>query len=127
MVLPFIAGAVATDVPVCSDMSADILKRGGSGVDAAITGMLCVGVVHAESSGIGGGGFMVIRHTNASVYTINFRETAPSASTVDMYHSNGSLSRLVGNKLSKCNVQTSELFQSKGLVICLSMSQYAIG
>lgn len=49
-----IVGAVATDVPLCSEMAAGILKRNGSAVDAAITALLCVGVVHAESSGIGG-------------------------------------------------------------------------
>ena len=89
------AGGVATDVPICSDMSADILRRGGSAVDATITALLCVGAVHAESSGIGGGGFMVVRHTNGSVFTINFREAAPSAATVDMFHSNSSLSEVV--------------------------------
>ena len=88
---------MATDAPVCSDMSADILRRGGSAVDATITALLCVGVVHAESSGMGGGGFMVIRDTNGSVFSINFRETAPAAATVDMYHSDSSLSEMVNS------------------------------
>ena len=95
-------GGVATDVPICSDLSADILRRGGSAVDAAITAMLCVGAVHPESSGIGGGGFMVVRHTNGSVFAINFREAAPHAATVDMYHSNRNLSRVVN--ISDCYV-----------------------
>lgn len=68
-------------------------------MDAAITALLCVGAVHPESSGIGGGGFMVIRHTNGSVFAINFREAAPSAATVDMFHSNRSLSKLVSKIL----------------------------
>ena len=76
-------------------MSADILRRGGSAVDATITALLCVGVVHAESSGIGGGGFMVVHDTNGSVHAINFRETAPAAATIDMYHSDSSLSERV--------------------------------
>ena len=37
------SGAVAADVPVCSEMSAGILKRNGSAVDAAITALLCLG------------------------------------------------------------------------------------
>lgn len=93
---------MATDVPICSDLSADILRRGGSAVDAAITALLCVGAVHPESSGIGGGGFMVVRHTNGSVFAINFREAAPSAAMVDMYHSNPNLSRVVN--ISDCYI-----------------------
>lgn len=88
-------GAVASDSDVCANMAADILRKNGSAVDAAITAMLCGGVVHAESSGLGGGGFMVVRLNNGSVYSINFREVAPLAATEDMYHSNPSLSRTV--------------------------------
>lgn len=94
---PFV-GAVSSDVAVCANMSADILCQGGSAVDAAITAMLCNGVVHAESSGIGGGGFMVVRLANSSVYSLNFRETAPSASTWDMFHSNSSEAAKVINR-----------------------------
>lgn len=106
--MPFIVstGGVATDVPVCSDMSADILRRGGSAVDATITALLCVGAVHPESSGIGGGGFMVVRHTNGSVFAINFREAAPSAATVDMFHSNKTLAKLVNVHIGLRKQQT---------------------
>ena len=72
------------DSAICADMSAAILVQNGSAVDAAITGMLCTGVVYAESSGIGGGGFMVVRLANGSVYALNFREKAPAAATEDM-------------------------------------------
>ena len=41
---------------------------------------------------------MVIRDTNGSVYAINFRETAPMAASVDMFHSNKSLSETVSEK-----------------------------
>ena len=45
---------MATDIPWCSDMAAKVLEKNGSAVDAAITALLCVGAVSAESSGIGG-------------------------------------------------------------------------
>lgn len=85
--------AVATDVPICTAMGADILKNQGSAVDAAITTMLCVGVVNSQSSGIGGGAFMVI-HDKGKIYSLNFRETAPAAASQGMYRSNASWSTL---------------------------------
>lgn len=81
-------------------MAADILRQNGSAVDAAITGMLCSGAVHVESSGIGGGGFMTVRLSNGSVYTLNFRETAPKAATEDMFHSNASVAKKVSDFVS---------------------------
>ncbi|KAK6423302.1 hypothetical protein LTR81_003955 [Elasticomyces elasticus] len=44
-----------------------------------------IGMYH---SGIGGGGFMLARHNNGSYEFIDFRESAPAASTEDMYKSN---------------------------------------
>ncbi|KAA8917160.1 hypothetical protein TRICI_000684 [Trichomonascus ciferrii] len=78
-------GAVASDVPVCSDMGADILRRGGNAVDAAITVALCIGSVNAFSSGIGGGGFMLVRDPNGEGKFLNFREMAPQMAHKHMF------------------------------------------
>ena len=75
----FANAAVATDSEICSTVGADILKKGGSAVDAAIASSFCVGVVNLHSTGIGGGGFLVYYNaTNKSSIMIDFRETAPS-------------------------------------------------
>ena len=57
-----------------------ILAKGGSATDAAIAVMLALTVVEPQSSGIGGGGFMV-RSDGESIVTIDGRETAPAAAT----------------------------------------------
>ncbi|KAH9815021.1 gamma-glutamyltranspeptidase [Melampsora americana] len=54
-------GAVASEEARCSQIGLDVLKENGTATDAAIATALCVGVVNCFSSGIGGGGFMVIK------------------------------------------------------------------
>ncbi len=71
--------AVATDSEACSKVGADILRKGGSAVDAAVASSFCVGVVNLHSTGIGGGGFLIYYNaTNKSSIMIDFRETAPN-------------------------------------------------
>lgn len=75
--------AVTSDSPECSTIGKEILKRGGSTVDAAIAATLCVGVMGSVSSGIGGGSFMVIYEKprgqdTPELNTLDFREVAPS-------------------------------------------------
>jgi len=85
-----------------------VLRENGTAVDAAIATALCVGVVNSFSSGIGGGGFMVIRppslnsSTSSSSHlvfpsayssnprcthpiSIDFREAAPALARADMF------------------------------------------
>lgn len=47
-------GAVAAEHPRCSEIGAEIMKKGGNAVDATIASLLCVGVVHNFASGLGG-------------------------------------------------------------------------
>jgi gamma-glutamyltranspeptidase/glutathione hydrolase len=68
--------------PRATAAGAEILSKGGSAADATMAMMLALTVVEPQSSGIGGGGFLV--HYDAEggkISTINGRETAPAAAT----------------------------------------------
>ena len=76
---PYHKHAVATDTMMCSEIGNDTLNAGGSAVDAAIAAMFCLGVVNMHSSGIGGGGVMLVYNRFArEASVIDFRETAPA-------------------------------------------------
>lgn len=48
----------------------------------------CVGVMSPYHTGIGGGGFALIRDRNGEYEVVDFRESAPSAASEDMYEGN---------------------------------------
>ncbi|CAJ1085049.1 glutathione hydrolase 7 isoform X2 [Xyrichtys novacula] len=76
----FNQGAVVTDVAQCTSLGFDILGKQGSSVDAAIAAALCLGIVHPHTSGIGGGGVLLVHDIRKNeTRVIDFRETAPSA------------------------------------------------
>nr|GEW71471.1 gamma-glutamyltranspeptidase 3-like isoform X1 [Tanacetum cinerariifolium] len=80
---------VAADDARCSEIGASVLRAGGHAVDAAVSVALCGGVVNPMASGIGGGGFMVVRSADTSqTQAFDFRETAPSAASQNMYQNN---------------------------------------
>ncbi|XP_025061176.1 glutathione hydrolase 7 [Alligator sinensis] len=74
----FHQGAVVTDAVPCTALGIEVLNKQGSSVDAAIASALCAGIINPHTSGIGGGGVMLvhdIRKNESQV--IDFRETAP--------------------------------------------------
>ncbi|KAK3293232.1 gamma-glutamyltranspeptidase [Chaetomium fimeti] len=78
-------GAVASESSICSKIGKDIIALGGSAADAMVSTTLCVGVIGMYHSGIGGGGFMLVRDKHGRYETIDYRETAPAAASQDMY------------------------------------------
>ncbi len=78
-------GMVVSSHPRASQVGADIMRRGGNAVDAAVAVGFALAVVHSRAGNIGGGGFMVIRSADGDVATLDFREVAPAAATRDMY------------------------------------------
>ena len=91
---PYRRVAVVTDTPQCSVIGKNILNANGSAVDAAITAMFCLGVVSMHSSGIGGGGVMLVyNQTSKQVKVIDFRETAPATAHKNMFKGNESKAR----------------------------------
>lgn len=78
--------AVATDNKICSKIGRTVLNKKGSAVDAAIASMLCLGVMNPHSTGIGGGGFMMVFIREKRQGTvIDFRESAPRNADKDLF------------------------------------------
>ena len=74
--------AVATANPLATQKACEVLKGGGTAADALVTAQAVLGLVEPQSSGIGGGGFLLYYDAAAnSVQAYDGRETAPSAAS----------------------------------------------
>jgi len=84
-------GAIAAAAnPHAVAAAIEILDKGGHAVDAAIAAHAVLGLVEPQSSGIGGGGFMLIyEHATRELAFHDGREMAPSGATVDMFMRDG--------------------------------------
>ena len=76
---------VASVSQISSQIGADVLKRGGNAVDAAVAVGIALSVTWPSAGNLGGGGFMMIRKADGTVDVIDYRERAPLAATRDMY------------------------------------------
>ncbi len=78
-------GCVASADRLASVVGAEILKKGGNAVDAAVGVALALAVTYPAAGNLGGGGFMIIRMADGRTSAIDYREIAPSLASRDMY------------------------------------------
>ncbi|MFT4938449.1 MAG: gamma-glutamyltranspeptidase/glutathione hydrolase [Paraglaciecola sp.] len=77
---------VVTANPYATQAGLDVLRAGGSAVDAAVAVEAVLSLVEPQSSGLAGGGFMVhFDNETKSMAVYDGRETAPAAATADMF------------------------------------------
>lgn len=77
---------VVTANPLATEAAAAILRRGGTAADAMVAAQVVLGLVEPQSSGLGGGAFVVYYDAmTGSLTTYDGREKAPSAATEDRF------------------------------------------
>ena len=77
---------VATAAPAASEAALAMLRKGGSAVDAAVAAQAVLGLVEPQSSGIGGGAFLL--HWDGVTHkltALDGRETAPKSARIDLF------------------------------------------
>src|SRR5206468_170176 len=85
-----LSGMVVADSELATRAGTEILNRGGNAVDSAVATAFALSVVDQASSGLGGGGFMVIyRAQDKKSFALDFRETAPRESRRELYTKDG--------------------------------------
>jgi gamma-glutamyltranspeptidase/glutathione hydrolase len=79
-------GMVVCVSPAAADAGAEVLRKGGTAVDAAVAVALAMAVTFPEAGNIGGGGFMMVRPADGgSPVCIEYRETAPASCTATTF------------------------------------------
>ena len=82
-------GMVVSQNAIASKAGVDVLKEGGSAIDAAIATAFALAVVHPTAGNIGGGGFIVYRPAAGDPVAYDFREMAPTGSSATMFLKDG--------------------------------------
>ena len=82
-------GMVVSQEAAASKIGVDVLKAGGSAVDAAVATAFALAVVYPTAGNIGGGGFIVYRPATGDPVAYDFREKAPAAATPTMFLRDG--------------------------------------
>jgi len=75
---------IVTDAPIASRVGANVLRSGGSAVDAAVAAAFALAVTLPSAGNLGGGGFAVT-YVGGQPAALDFRETAPAAASRNMF------------------------------------------
>ena len=77
---------IAAANPLAAEAGLEILREGGSALDAAIAAQMVLNLVEPQSSGLGGGGFLVhFSEASGDIVAYDGRETAPAAAKPDRF------------------------------------------
>ena len=82
-------GVVVSQERLASEAGAQVLREGGSAVDAAVATAFALAVVHPAAGNLGGGGFLLSRPAKGQPTFVDFRETAPAAAEPRMWLKEG--------------------------------------
>jgi gamma-glutamyltranspeptidase/glutathione hydrolase len=85
----FSHAAVVSQDKIASQVGAEILRRGGNAIDAAVATAFALAVTHPAAGNIGGGGFLVFRSGKGEATAYDFREKAPAAAHAKMFLRDG--------------------------------------
>jgi gamma-glutamyltranspeptidase/glutathione hydrolase len=85
-------GMVVSQNALASEAGAQVLREGGSAIDAAVATAFVLAVTHPTAGNIGGGGFIVFRPATGAAETYDFREMAPAKATPTMFLKDGKYS-----------------------------------
>jgi len=75
----------ASSSEIASRIGAEVMKKGGNAVDAAVAMGFALAVTWPSAGNLGGGGFMLVRLADGTSEAIDYRERAPLAATHNMY------------------------------------------
>jgi len=78
-------GCVVSYCPTASAIGANVLRRGGNAVDAAVATGLALAVTYPQAGNLGGGGFMVVRMADGQRHFLDYRESAPRRVDADLF------------------------------------------
>ncbi|MBE3097254.1 MAG: gamma-glutamyltransferase [Planctomycetes bacterium] len=86
------AGMVVSQNETASRIGAEVLRDGGSAIDAAVATAFALAVTHPTAGNIGGGGFIVFRPVAGEPVAYDFREMAPAKASATMFLKDGKYS-----------------------------------